>query len=698
MTYQVFNKTEESEKRYLEQIKRKLHQAINDTDSAVNAHAREMQESKDYLWENKAGMDHVEKVSVRQSITQIALTGEGAVAKKKRLAKLLNTPYFGRIDFTEKDNGKAIPLYIGIHTFFDQHDNQNLIHDWRAPVSGMFYDFELGAAHYESPSGEVEGEIKLKRQYRIRGGAMEFMLENSLNIHDDVLQKELSQNSSERMKNIVATIQRDQNAIIRNEDARALVIQGVAGSGKTSVALHRIAFLLYRFKETISSRDILIISPNKVFADYISNVLPELGEEKIQETSMEELAANLLENKYKFESFAEQVSALLTKEDAAFRERIRFKAGFDFISKISVYLVHVENTFFTPKLVMVKRYPIPETYLQEKFNTYRRLPLLKRIPEMVKDIVNDLDFYNRYEATTAERNQLRKDIEKMFKTLNLRKLYKDFYDWLGKPEMLKAAKGSVYEYADVFPIIYLKVWLEGAKILEGVKHLVVDEMQDYTAVQYSIMAKLFPCNKTILGDSNQSVNPFSSSDMESISRVFPNALQVTMVKSYRSTYEITELAQRIRHNEHLVPIERHGEKPVICYCKSPAEEVRYILDLIGEFETSTNNTLGIICKTQQQASKLYEKLNGSAKRMHLLDFESTSFLSGVIVSTAFMSKGLEFDQVIVPHCDAKNYHTSTDRQMLYVAVTRAMHGLHLTHTGEGTALLKDMTKLPTNPD
>ncbi len=343
----TINKTKQDEAKYLEEIKLKLQKAIDDTDKAVNDHVKEVQKTKDYLWENKAGMDHVEKVAVRQSVTQIAMSGENALERKKRLLKLLRSPYFGRIDFIENDSS-TIPLYIGIHSFYDFNDKLNLIHDWRAPISTMFYDFELGEVYYDAPSGKIDGFISLKRQFRIRNGKMEFMLENSLNIHDDVLQKELSQNSSEKMKNIVATIQRDQNAIIRNEHARILIIQGVAGSGKTSIALHRIAFLLYRFKETITSEDILIISPNKVFADYISNVLPELGEEKIGEIGMEELAHELLENKFKFQTFYQQVSNLLDKTDEPYQQRIKFKSGFPFISKLNEFLVHVENNYFNP--------------------------------------------------------------------------------------------------------------------------------------------------------------------------------------------------------------------------------------------------------------------------------------------------------------------------------------------------------------
>lgn len=682
MACNTVNKTEEEEHAYLEQIKNKLQNVITETDRAVSGHAKEVQETKNYLWENKSGMDHVEKVAVRQSVTQIALTGENALAKRKRLIKLKQSPYFGRIDFTEQSETKALPLYIGIHSFYDNDENENLIHDWRAPISTMFYDFELGDVYYEAPSGRIDGEISRKRQYRIRNGKMEFMLESALNIHDDVLQKELSQTSNEKMKNIVATIQRDQNAIIRNEHARVLIIQGVAGSGKTSIALHRIAFLLYRFKTTLKSEDILILSPNRVFADYISNVLPELGEEKISEIGMENLANEILDNKIKFQTFYEQVSELLDKKDEAYQERIKFKSGSAIISKLDEYFVHIENSCFTPVDFAIRRNPVPASYLAERYKAYFRLPLLKRIPEVVKDVAADIYFYNRYEVTTAERREIRREVEKMFKTVKLRQLYKDFYQWLGQPELLKPVKRAVYEYADVFPLIYLKIKLEGVKAHEKVKHLVIDEMQDYTGIQYRVLAKIFPCNKTILGDSNQAVNPFSSSNVEEIGTLFENSETVIMSKSYRSTYEIANFAQSIRHNPDLQLVERHGESPTLIQIKTEEEEHAAISALVDEYIESDYKSMGIICKTQQQADQLYEVIKEKQERIFLLNAFSSSFSDGIIIATAHMSKGLEFDQVIIPHCTIENYNTETDRQMLYVAATRAMHKLSLTHIGE----------------
>src|SRR5882762_7091933 len=294
----MFNATEREERGYLEVILEKLESAIQRVDETVR---------------QQSGMDDADMVAAGQSINRMAYSGESAVLHRKKLLRLLDTPYFGRIDFTTGED--PVPVYIGIGTFTDEANRGNLIYDWRAPISSMFYDYELGEAAYETPSGKIPGNIVLKRQYRIRKGRMEFMIENSVNIQDDVLQKELSKSSDERMKNIVATIQRDQNQVIRNETAAVMIIQGVAGSGKTSIALHRIAFLLYRFKDTLSAKDILIISPNKVFADYISSVLPELGEEHIPEIGMDELAEELLERKFPFQTFFQQVYSLLDKND-----------------------------------------------------------------------------------------------------------------------------------------------------------------------------------------------------------------------------------------------------------------------------------------------------------------------------------------------------------------------------------------------
>ena len=680
----MINATEQEEREYLEEIKEKLTLAIRRVDEAVRQFSTELRHKKQYIHEHQSGMDDADMVAAGQSIDRMAFTGEAAVARKRKLFKLSQSPYFGRLDFASQQQAAA-PVYIGVHSFFDEQQRQNLIYDWRAPISSLFYDFELGAASYPTPSGEVQGTIELKRQYKIQDGRLEFLLENDVNIHDDVLQRELARSSDDKMKTIVATIQRDQNAVIRNESALVMVIQGVAGSGKTSIALHRIAFLLYRYRETIAAKDILIISPNKVFADYIANVLPELGEEHIPEMGLEELATDLLDNRYSFQTFFEQVSALLEKHDAAFVARIQFKSSFEFLTQLNQYLLHVENHYFTITELRVGRTLVPSSFIQQKFRTYHRIPLLKRFAL----VANDVRAYVRdavdRKLTGQEKGTIGEAIPRMFKFHQVLDLYRDFYRWLGRPELLKLDQRLHLEYADVFPLLYLRLRLEGLPAYEHVKHLLVDEMQDYTPVQYAVLSRLFRCRKTILGDVNQTVNPYSASSAETIERVFPQAEVVRLYRSYRSTMEITAFAQRITPNPHLIPLERHGPEPDVVRCGSQDEELAAIRQRVASFRSSGHHSLGILCKTQRQAAQLHQALQESD--VQLLTAESTTFKEGVIITSAHLAKGLEFDAVLVPFASTRNYTTEVDKRMLYVACTRAMHQLTLTYTSDLTAFL-----------
>ncbi|MDR2948009.1 MAG: UvrD-helicase domain-containing protein [Prevotella sp.] len=678
----IFNKTEEQERGYLQKIIDLIKSTINQTDVSVKEHVDTLQEYKDYLWSSK-DIDPHEIRSMRESILNHFAVGENVINKRKRLGKILDIPYFGRIDFKEK-NGKfkAIPIYIGIHTFYDAINKMNLIYDWRAPISGMFYDYELGEASYNSPTDEIRGDISLKRQYRIRKGRMEFMIESSITVHDDILQKELSTSADDRMRNIVATIQREQNRIIRNDEAQVLIIQGVAGSGKTSIALHRIAYLLYAMKGSISSEDILIISPNKVFADYISNVLPELGEDTVPETSMELILSGILDNKNKFQTFFEQVNELLDKPSSAFIKRIEYKATFDFIAQLDRFILHVENTYFKATDVKLTRFfTIPGDFIDEQFRRFNRYPMRRRFEVMTDYILNMAEIQYKITVTTAERNSLKKEIKKMFAGNNDIQLYKDFYEWLGKPDMFKMRKNRMLEYADLAPITYLHIALEGNNT-NSVKHLLIDEMQDYSPVQYKVIQKLYSCRKTILGDANQSVNPYGSSTADMIQKTFITGDVMKMCKSYRSTFEITDFAQKIRKNNELEPIARHGEQPQILKFKNEDEEVSCIVDLISKFKKSPYKSLGIICKSELQAKELSERLKTYINEVYFLSSQSSAFIQGIIITSAHMAKGLEFDEVIVPQVNNKNYHSEIDKSMLYVAVTRALHGLSLTYYGK----------------
>lgn len=676
----AFNQTEKQEKEYLKQIISFLKKVIGNTDASVKDHVDTLAEYKDYIWSNK-DIDPHEIRSMRESILNHFALGESVINKRKRLTKILAIPYFGRIDFLEKkENSKVMPTYIGIHTFYDPESRATLIHDWRSPVSSMFYDHELGEAGYRSPSGEIKGEISLKRQYRIRGGKMEFMIESALTVHDDILQKELSSNVDDKMKNIVATIQREQNQIIRNEDIRTLIIQGVAGSGKTSIALHRIAYLLYTFRDSISSKDILIISPNKVFSDYISNVLPELGEETVPETSMEQILSGVLEHKYKYQTYFGLVNELLEKPSSSLIDRIAYKASFGFISELDKFILHIENTYFKAADVKLTKYiTIPAPFIEEQYLRFNRYPIRRRFDAMADYMLDMLKIQYAFTVTTAGRNLLKKEIRLMFAGNNDIQVYKDFFKWTNNPGMFKMRKGHTLEYSDLAPLAYLHLALEGnGNQPFRVKHLLIDEMQDYSPIQYKVIQKLFPCRKTVLGDAGQSVNPYGSSTAETIQKSLTASEIMKLCKSYRSTFEITDFAQKIHPNAELEPVARHGEKPQILQFGSAVEELSGIMGLISTYRKSGYKSLGIICKTEQQAREMADVLKSYANDISFLSSQSSAFVQGIVITSAHMAKGLEFDEVIIPQTDERNYRSEIDKSMLYVAVTRAMHRLTLT--------------------
>lgn len=676
----AFNQTEKQEKEYLKQIISFLKKVIGNTDASVKDHVDTLAEYKDYIWSNK-DIDPHEIRSMRESILNHFALGESVINKHKRLTKILAIPYFGRIDFLEKkENSKVMPIYIGIHTFYDPESRATLIHDWRAPVSSMFYDHELGEAGYRSPSGEIKGVISLKRQYRIRGSKMEFMIESALTVHDDILQKELSSNADDKMKNIVATIQREQNQIIRNEDIRTLIIQGVAGSGKTSIALHRIAYLLYTFRDSISSKDILIISPNKVFSDYISNVLPELGEETVPETSMEQILSGVLEHKYKYQTYFGLVNELLEKPSSSLIDRIAYKASFGFISELDKFILHIENTYFKAADVKLTKYiTIPAPFIEEQYLRFNRYPIRRRFDAMADYMLDMLKIQYAFTVTTAGRNLLKKEIRLMFAGNNDIQVYKDFFKWTNNPGMFKMRKGHTLEYSDLAPLAYLHLALEGnGNQPFRVKHLLIDEMQDYSPIQYKVIQKLFPCRKTVLGDAGQSVNPYGSSTAETIQKSLTASEIMKLCKSYRSTFEITDFAQKIHPNAELEPVARHGEKPQILQFGSAVEELSGIMGLISTYRKSGYKSLGIICKTEQQARKMADMLKSYANDISFLSSQSSAFVQGIVITSAHMAKGLEFNEVIIPQTDERNYRSEIDKSMLYVAVTRAMHRLTLT--------------------
>lgn len=686
----ISDQDKEAERARLAEVVAAMERTRQQLSAAVEKSAADIQDNKELIWANQRDMDHAEKAHVRVEVdVSVGLATEVAESLRK-VERSIQTPYFGRVDFDDGSESSGREHYIGMHSFRDPDTRDLLVHDWRAPISSLYYDFESGAAFFDTPEGTTEGDITGKRQYRIEDGQLQYVLESTLNIGDDVLQEELSRSADNKMQNIVATIQREQNAVIRNEDAAVLILQGVAGSGKTSIALHRVAFLLYRFKDTLSSDDVMILSPNQVFGDYISNVLPELGEEQVAEIDFDAIAHRFLDKVTDYQSFSEQVTALLEAPDDAVAPRIRYKAGQAFLTELEEWITTRTQSGFTPAPIQRARQELSADWVAERFAAMADVPIFTRLEQLAEQAVNRLkpEVNRRGKWKSSDTTSVRKQVRDMFVDKDAITLYKAFYEHPERAEYFVPMGRKKIEYADVFPLVYTMLrTTRHHSPYRHIRHLLVDEMQDYTAVQYKVLRELFSCKMTILGDANQSVNPFSSSSAEIIGSIFPEAQCLELTKSYRSTTEITEFAQQIRRNDRLVPVQRSGTPPQIIACDHGDEEVQRVVELIKTFEASDHRSMAIICKTVSQAQELQQALSQAGCQTTFIDYGSELFTSGVVVTSAHIAKGLEFDAVVVPGVDAQNYVTEMDKSMLYIACTRAMHELNLTHHDQPSAFL-----------
>lgn len=667
----------------LEKIKIRLNKALEQAEETVSHYDREYMESKRYLANYRHEIDPKEIFQNELAMKQIENSGMFAVQMREKIAKLVDSPYFARIDFLCDDDDNASVFYIGRFSFSNK--SQILIYDWRAPVSSMFYDYEMGRAGYEAPIGKIEGELTRRRQFKISHGLMEYALESAVNIHDDILQRELSRTSDEKMKTIIATIQREQNQIIRNEKAGTLIIQGVAGSGKTSIALHRVAYLLYRHKDSLLANNVVILSPNKVFADYISNVLPELGEEPIYEMSFADIANIQLEKIIDYELDRDSIET----NDPAWNERAKFKSTHDFVMMMDSYLEYAAKEYFVPIDYEFGCFKVRREWILRRYNSYKKYPIKRRLYEVSADIVEKFKIDNIRGEQLPKQKAIYKKLVSMLRFSNTLGLYKDFFKVVNMPEKLVLREKGTLEWPDVYPFMYFHATLEGLKENQLIRHLVIDEMQDYTPVQYAVINKLFQCNKTILGDFGQIINPNHTYTFNDLRTIYPDAEFVELYKSYRSTFEIISFAKRIQNILVLEAIERHGDAPKIINCCDLADELTKIKEKISCFFKSNFMTLGIILKTAQEAQSLFEIL-GKEYDIRLLTSDSDRFTDGISITSVRMSKGLEFDEVLIPAANTENYHTDYDRSLLYIACTRAMHRLTLTYTGDLTSLIGNM--------
>lgn len=664
------------EQQHLEQTLDILHEALERASNLLAGIDGAYLETKFHLAERRGEIDPQEMQHSHLALIEMDRQAATAAASKEQLEKLLVSPYFARVDFAVEGDGagEAKPTYIGRFSF--SWGNQSLISDWRAPVASLFYDFEPGLAYYDAPTGRLEGQLVRKRQFRIEDGRLVYAVDSETSVRDEVLQLELSRTSSSKMRTIVSSIQREQNAIIRDERPGTLVIQGVAGSGKTSIALHRIAYLLYRQKERLTSKSVVILSPNQVFGDYIAGVLPELGEEPVGERSLFDVAVELLQGVAKVQS----PRSFVDDADDAWRERARFKSARDFAQLADEYARHAVASIFEASDLRLGRRMVSAAWLAERFAGYGNLPIDERLDLLAGDALAEAaaGTFGRDRDALPKRREVRVQLTRMLRDKNPLALYRRFFKDAGCPDMFRAPAAGTVEWEDAYPLILFRAAFAGDEEFRDVKHLVIDEMQDLTAVQHLVVARLFPCDKTVLGDCNQLVDDRDGLTLDEVAAFYPGARTTSLMRSYRSTYEITQLAARVKPVDGLEAVERHGDEPRFVACCDTREVLAQVNEAIRAFQQGGRRTLGIIHKSEALARR-YAELIACEHEIHFAGEESTTFSDGVTVCSIKMAKGLEFDEVVLLDADATQYATPADRNLLYVAITRAMHKLTVLH-------------------
>ncbi|MBO5179642.1 MAG: AAA family ATPase [Clostridia bacterium] len=725
---------------------------------------REVKESEDRL---ERGFDDYDFDDYADDYMKAALK-DRFTQRIKTLKMIKPKPYFARVDFVENGSEKRDAFYLG-KTFITDHETlEQVVIDWRAPVADLYYEGRLGDAEYECPAGTIEGEIKLKRQYFFDGnGELENAMDIDITTNDEMLQPFLSANSDTRLKNIIATIQSEQNKIIRANMWRPLVVQGVAGSGKTTIALHRIAYLIYNYDKNFFPEEFLIIAPNKFFLNYISNVLPDLGVDRVQQLTYEEIAFDVIGKEYKIEDPNKKLSLLIDNnktENEKERDEIIIKASalkssVRYKNILDEYIYEIEKRFVPDQdfkicnYIFMKRDEILRLFCRE----YSNLALCRRIDEIKKHLYNSVTmasgkilreieedrqykikkirFENENEeiqraeiralydetdkvikAITKDAKKYVNDFFKENKVLEPLQYYREFLDYYFEDiaknrvpdEQIKYIKKSFadvqrvgkIEMEDIAPLMYLKYMIHGIKTKFELKHIVVDEAQDFSEFQFYIFKKIVKSNSlTILGDLSQGIYFYRGTTnwQKTMSIVFGEDTDLeylTLKKTYRTTEEIMNAANHVI--SHMIeklncplgePVMKNGEPVTIKKFDTEKDMVKQIVSRLTEFESKNFKNIAIICKTVEDCEKMKKAIGRDD--IHIISDKDSEYNGGISVVPSYLSKGLEFDAVIITNADTFNYTKSeVDTKLLYVCITRAMNTLDIYHVDELTELLK----------
>lgn len=662
---------------FLQDVTEKIRERIKETEQTLLAGQKEIENMHDYYWENYTEMDQYgyEDFDNRQALLQQENANREAKLLYGRFQRMLESPFFGRVDFQYEGEEETEIFYIGIGNFAEKTGSVPLIYDWRAPVSSLFYDYDGGPASYTAPAGQINGTIRSKWQYKIKHGKMVYAFESEMKIDDEILKRELGENGDVRLKNIVQTIQKEQNSIIRNTKDKILVVQGSAGSGKTSVALHRIAYLLYHDRKFLNSSNILILSPNGVFSDYISHILPELGEENIQEMSFDLFAYHELQDiAADCEDRYHHLERRLKQLDACGKERYDWKQSASFLAEVEGYLIELEEELMDIRGISIRNWQKTEQEIVELFYyKFQDTPLLARMDAVMEYVVDEYETLRGRSISEEDQAMLQEQFNRMYLSRDIYKLYSDLMERLDFPVLpdLPVEK-RIIEYEDVFPMLYLKYRLTGKMKRKKIKHLVIDEMQDYSYLQYIILSYLFSCRMTILGDRAQTMEEKQQDVWKFLPKIFGKEIKkIELKKSYRNTEEIGKYAGALIGIQEPELLERHG-KEVAELLMQRMEDAAVFLAAHAAEDLDRFETIAVLTRTEDQALEINACLKSQGVETAYIDRDSSSFQNGITVTTFYLAKGLEFDKVYALRGmeDGGIY-----RQADYICATRALHEL-----------------------
>lgn len=710
------------------------------------------------LEEEKLIEEELRKSDMNYTMEDIA-KGEVLLTRVKKLEnikKIKNVPYFARMDFKE-ENRDLEKLYIGKISILDNKTAEPIIVDWRAPISNLYYEGKIGSAEYECLGKKIKGDILLKRQYIIEKKQLKKYIDINVTGNDELLQNALEEKADDRLKNIVATIQDEQNKIIRAKINSPLIVQGVAGSGKTTIALHRIAYLIYNYEKEFKPEEFMIIAPTKFFLNYISNILPDLGVNNVKQCTFEDFAYDVIGKKLKISDSNEKLVIIVNKEfddinkgkiDIMIKEA-KYKSSIKFKKIVDDYLLQIENNYIPKNDFYFKDYEImsynninklfKETYKMYNYNDRIKEIEKNLIPELKKKsllIIDDIRKKRSKELqnlTGENRIKVFDKYEKIIKLLekDYKKIVKQYLNQISKKDCIQYYKEFIEGYLqnsdevmiylkkntsnnlqkneisfeDLAPIMYIQYKIFGIKEKCKIKHVVVDEAQDYGEFQFDILKQILNSNSmTILGDIAQGVHYYRGIEnwKKFIDVEFKNVKTVytTLNKTYRTTKEIMEVANNVINKlpefekEYIVlgePVIDRKNSVNIKKNKNIDELISSINNRINEYLQNDYKSIAIIGKDMNECEEIEKKLRKTRKDIKLIKGKDSEYNSGISVIPSYLAKGLEFDCVIISNANEEKYtYSSLDIKLLYVTITRAMSKLDIFYTGEITGLLKNI--------